>query len=162
MGFSESFSFIYKNQVVYTLQDCTKYAFSYIMPQWKKTETVPAAHFSTKILRCSPTSLVRVAGLFGASAVILGAIGAHAHKDATPEQKKIFETANGYHFIHSVALLGVPMSRWPRTSGALLTLGMVLFCGSCYHQAFTNEKKFSAVTPWGGTLLIAGWLAMVL
>lgn len=166
MGLLEPFSFIYKNQVVHGVADYAKYAASYIMPQLKKSE--PVQHSSTycsaltNTCRFTPTSISRIAGLFGASAVILGAIGAHKHKDATPEQKKIFETANGYHFIHSVALLGVPMCNWPRTSGALLTLGMILFCGSCYHHAFTGQKTFNQFTPWGGTLLIAGWLAMIL
>lgn len=30
-----------------------------------------------------------------------------------PHQARIFETANKYHFIHSLALLGLPLSRKP-------------------------------------------------
>lgn len=58
---------------------------------------------------------VRLAGLSGASAVILGAIGSHklhpAHEK--DETKTIFETANRFHFFHSLALLSVPFARYP-------------------------------------------------
>lgn len=58
---------------------------------------------------------IRIAGIMGASAVILGAYGAHRTypKDRVQELKPIFETANRFHFFHSLALLGVPMCRNP-------------------------------------------------
>lgn len=59
---------------------------------------------------------VRIAGLSGASAVALGAYGAHKKypKDKVDQLKSIFETANRFHFINSLALLGVPMCRRPQ------------------------------------------------
>lgn len=59
---------------------------------------------------------VRLAGLVGASAVILGAYGAHKAypKDRADELRKVYETANKFHFIHSLALLGVPLCRYPK------------------------------------------------
>lgn len=58
---------------------------------------------------------VRIAAIMGASAVALGAYGAHRSypKDKAQELKPIFETANRYHFFHSLALLGVPMCKNP-------------------------------------------------
>lgn len=58
---------------------------------------------------------VRLAGLSGAAAVILGAYGAHRPfpENSEVDLRKIFETANRYHFFHTIALLGVPLSRSP-------------------------------------------------
>ncbi|VVC24879.1 Protein of unknown function DUF423 [Cinara cedri] len=108
-------------------------------------------------------NLFRLAGLFGASAVILGAYGAHvvAHK-ASPEEARNFETANRYHFFHTFALFGVPFCRFPKITGALFVSGIILFCGTCYYNGLTADKSFNKYTPTGGMLLIAAWLSMVL
>ncbi|XP_018561317.1 transmembrane protein 256 homolog [Anoplophora glabripennis] len=107
---------------------------------------------------------VRIAGIMGASAVILGAYGAHRSypKDRVQELKPIFETANRFHFFHSLALLGVPMCRSPVLAGTLIISGTILFSGTCYYHAFSGEKKFGKLAPIGGTILILGWLSMVI
>lgn len=59
---------------------------------------------------------VRLAGLSGAAAVILGAMGAHRtfpETEAKDDLKKIFETANRFHFLHTLALVTVPLCRRP-------------------------------------------------
>ncbi|KAL3207653.1 hypothetical protein MRX96_010125 [Rhipicephalus microplus] len=76
---------------------------------------------------------VRLAGLSGALAVALGAYGAHAlfKRDDVPEElKEAYDRANHYHFLHTLALLGVPLTRRPALVGSLLLVGMGLFCGS--------------------------------
>lgn len=107
---------------------------------------------------------VRIAGLMGASAVALGAYGAHSafQKDDKIELKEVFDRANKYHFIHSLALLGVPLCRWPKTSGTFFILGIVMFSGTCYYLALTGDRSFSKLTPVGGICFIIGWLAMML
>lgn len=62
---------------------------------------------------------VRVAGLMGASAVALGAYGAHRSypKDKADQLKPIFETGNLYHFLHTLALFGIPLTRNPALVG---------------------------------------------
>ena len=35
-------------------------------------------------------------------------------EDVANEFKQVFETANKYHFLHSIALLGVPLCRRPQ------------------------------------------------
>lgn len=59
---------------------------------------------------------VRIAAIMGATGVILGAYGAHRKypKDTPQDLKGIFETANRYHFFHTLALFGVPMCRNPK------------------------------------------------
>ncbi|CAG9829531.1 unnamed protein product [Diabrotica balteata] len=107
---------------------------------------------------------IKIAGVMGASAVALNAYGAHRAytKDQADELKKIFETANKIHFIHSVAILGVPMCRYPMVVGGLIVTGTTLFSGTLYYHAFTGDKKLSGLAPIGGTLLILGWLSMVI
>ncbi|XP_069775930.1 transmembrane protein 256 [Narcine bancroftii] len=106
----------------------------------------------------------RVAGLSGALAVGLGAYGAHGYRrsDRDDYLKELFETANKYHFLHSLALLGVPHCRKPLLAGTLLTSGMVMFCGSLYFQAITGDPTLTKAAPYGGTMLIVGWAAMAL
>ncbi|CAG9771332.1 unnamed protein product [Ceutorhynchus assimilis] len=105
---------------------------------------------------------IRIAAVMGASAVALGAYGAHRSypKDA-PELKMIFETANKYHFFHTLALMGVPMCRNPKLAGAFLISGTMIFSGALYYHALTGENKFGRLAPIGGTMLILGWLSMV-
>ncbi|XP_060517644.1 transmembrane protein 256 homolog [Cylas formicarius] len=107
---------------------------------------------------------VRIAALMGASAVALGAYGAHRTyaKDKEAELKQLFETANRYHFFHSLALFAVPLCRNPKIAGTLIISGTVLFSGTIYYHAFTGENKFGKLTPFGGTILILGWLSMVI
>ncbi|XP_011647815.1 transmembrane protein 256-like isoform X1 [Pogonomyrmex barbatus] len=108
---------------------------------------------------------VRLAALSGAAAVILGAIGSHRHytKDEVgQEQRRIFETANRYHFIHTLTLLGLPLCRVPAVAATFLMSGIILFCGSCYYTAFTNDRRFSATTPIGGFCFILAWCSMFL
>ncbi|XP_012235134.1 transmembrane protein 256 homolog [Linepithema humile] len=116
-------------------------------------------------LAASTGPYIKLAALSGASAVILGAIGSHRHysqDDVGVEQRRIFETANRYHFIHTLALLGLPMCRYPSVAAALMLSGIVLFCGSCYYTAFTGDSRFGRQTPIGGFCFILAWCSMLL
>lgn len=108
---------------------------------------------------------VRLAGISGAAAVVLGAMGAHRtfpETDTKEDLRKIFETSNRFHFLHTLALMTVPLCRRPYIAGSFFIAGMGLFCGTCYYHAFTGERKFRRLTPVGGSCLILGWIAMVL
>nr|XP_019958861.1 PREDICTED: transmembrane protein 256 [Paralichthys olivaceus] len=106
----------------------------------------------------------RLAAVSGASAVAAGAYGAHGFKHADPDdyQRVLFETANKYHFYHSLALLGAAHCGKPAVAGTLLIAGMGMFCGSLYHQAMTGDPGLRKVAPMGGMAMIAGWLAIIL
>ena len=112
------------------------------------------------------SGVVRLAGLSGATAVALGAYGAHvlnvSKEGVTEEQRKAFEVANRYHLIHSVALLGVPLVKKPSLTGFLMVGGIAMFWGTTYYHAFTGDKQYRQFTPYGGILLIAAWLSMIL
>ncbi|XP_054159899.1 transmembrane protein 256 homolog [Oppia nitens] len=107
----------------------------------------------------------RIAAIFGATAVAMGAYGAHGldpKPDVPIEYKHVFETANKYHFFHSLALLAVPLTRRPLVVGTLMTAGMCVFCGTCYVYSLTHNKDIIKYTPYGGLTLILAWLSMLL
>ncbi|XP_053404427.1 transmembrane protein 256 homolog [Mercenaria mercenaria] len=109
-------------------------------------------------------NFIRIAGLSGGLAVIMSAYGAHAFNSKTEDTrlKNVFESGNKMHLIHSVALLGVPLTRRPMLVGTLMTSGILIFSGTCYYQAMTGDGRVRKATPYGGILLILSWFAMIL
>lgn len=105
-----------------------------------------------------------VAGaLLAGSGVALGAFGAHALKHSlAPEQAEWWSTAVQYQMWHALALLvlcGLAVRR--RGLAALLIgAGAVVFSGSLYLMALGLPRWLGAITPIGGTLMIAGWLVL--
>ncbi|KAM4675090.1 transmembrane protein 256 [Discoglossus pictus] len=106
----------------------------------------------------------RVGAISGALAVTAGAYGAHGlrRSDRDDYLKELYATGNQYHFLHSLALLAVPHCRRPMLAGSLLTSGMLLFCGTFYYHALTGDPTYTKAAPYGGTLLIIGWVAMAI
>jgi uncharacterized membrane protein YgdD (TMEM256/DUF423 family) len=112
------------------------------------------------------TALV-MAALFAFAAVGLGAFGAHALKARlSADALAIWQTAVLYHGWHALALFGVGAVLLARPDAAsfawaawLFAAGIVLFSGSLYALAFTGVKALGAITPVGGLLFLAGWLA---
>ncbi len=102
--------------------------------------------------------------------VLLGAFGAHALQSRlSTELAGIWATAVQYHFYHALGLLliGVLTLHWPasgllRASGWLMLAGIIIFSGSLYCLALTNIRWLGAITPLGGTALIAAWVLLCL
>ena len=112
-------------------------------------------------------SFVTWAGVFGALGVAGGAFGAHALRERiSPEALGWFETGTRYHLMHALALLGAGLaagsagSRALRVAGVCFALGILLFSGSLYALALGAPRWLGAVTPFGGTAWIAGWIAL--
>ena len=108
----------------------------------------------------------RIAGLSGASAIGLGAYGAHGKIAASPFKDR-WETANRYHLVHSVALLGCVAGAKDtlarrRVTGLLFCAGTVAFSGSLYAVAWAEDAAWGKLAPYGGGALILGWLSLVL
>ena len=105
---------------------------------------------------------LRVAAASGASAVLLGAFGAHAlSKFADAKQLSTWATASHYHLLHSAVLLFAASQR-KTASCYLLASGMAIFSGSLYLLVLTDRRWLGAITPIGGLLLTAGWAALAL
>jgi len=111
--------------------------------------------------------IVRVAGLFGLTAVALGAFGAHALKArVTPEALEIYRTGALYHLVHAAVLVGVAglheRLRSARLTAACFAVGITIFSGSLYCLALSGYRWWGAVTPLGGVTLLAGWGTLLL
>ncbi|MFU8848252.1 MAG: DUF423 domain-containing protein [Opitutales bacterium] len=102
--------------------------------------------------------------LAGLSAVVLGALGAHALKEplATAGTAEAWQTAVDYHMWHALALLLCATlashSRKVRAAVTCFTIGIVLFSGSLYWLALEGPRWLGPITPLGGLCLIAGWI----
>ncbi|XP_003741439.1 transmembrane protein 256 homolog [Galendromus occidentalis] len=108
-----------------------------------------------------PTVFIRIAAFLGAAAVTLGAYGAHVLKP-TAEMATMFHTANLYHFLHTLVLFTVAFARYPKITGSFLTLGIIVFSGTCYLYVFTRNPQWIQATPYGGMLLVVGWTTFLL
>ena len=60
-----------------------------------------------------------------------------------------------------MALLALPLASRPVVTGSLFLGGLTLFCGPMYFHAIRNDPRFRRVTPYGGLLLLAGWLSIL-
>jgi uncharacterized membrane protein YgdD (TMEM256/DUF423 family) len=123
---------------------------------------------------------------FAFLAVAAGAFGTHALRARlTPERLATFETAVRYQLWHALALFAVvfldgirplrasgwftyaplsalhPFSLPIALVGWLFVVGIVLFSGSLYALALTGERRWGAVTPFGGLCLLGGWVALL-
>jgi uncharacterized membrane protein YgdD (TMEM256/DUF423 family) len=109
---------------------------------------------------------MRIAALMGLLAVVLGAFGAHALREAlarTPTSAGLWEKAVFYHFIHAVMLFVLasrtPLPRLPWFS---FLIGIILFSGSLYLYAVTGTKWLVALTPFGGASFMVGWICLLI
>lgn len=106
--------------------------------------------------------------LLGATAVMIGAFGAHALRNMLEAagRSETFETAVKYQFYHAIALVVIGAltfhvnHRWLTYSGYSFIFGVLIFSGSLYLLCFTGITKFGMITPVGGLLMIIGWLLL--
>jgi uncharacterized membrane protein YgdD (TMEM256/DUF423 family) len=108
--------------------------------------------------------------LFGLTAVVLGAFGAHALKEILSATELLsFESAVRYQMFHVLVLLFVNTyagfsSKQKNRISALFFLGILFFSGSIYviHLTPVLAKAIWFVTPLGGLFFIIGWFLMLL
>ncbi len=119
-----------------------------------------------------------VAGMLGASAVALGAFGAHGLKSWLKNDPDIvarlgwWETGTHYHLVHAVlaAVFGMLLTSSlssrakarVRVGLLLCVVGIAIFSGSLYVMTITNIRILGAITPLGGLALIGAWVSLVL
>ncbi|WP_169542669.1 DUF423 domain-containing protein [Sphingomonas baiyangensis] len=98
--------------------------------------------------------LAMLAALSGAMAVAAGAFGAHG---ASGQAAEWLRTGGTYQLVHAVAAL-VALQMGARVPAWLFICGGFVFAGTLYLMALGAPRWLGAITPIGGTLLIAGWL----
>lgn len=116
--------------------------------------------------------------LFAASAVIIGAFGAHGllayleTNQITATQINSYETGVRYQMYHAFALLLTGIlakvfgeSKSLKAAMWLFIVGVLFFSGSIYFLSTRGITGISAgflgpVTPIGGLLFVAGWLCV--
>ena len=109
----------------------------------------------------------KLIAFLGASAVGLGALGAHTLAGFLDESSlESFKTAVFYHVAHTIALMA--LKNYPNRSLTvwLWSLGILLFSGSIYLLVTDifmglDLNFLGPITPIGGILFIAGWLSLI-
>ncbi len=101
----------------------------------------------------------------GASAVLLGALGAHVlRNDVAASMLGVWQTAVRFQFWHALALALCAFlprrSHAARLGASLFAWGILLFCGSLYALALGAPRMVGVVTPLGGIALVAAWVAL--
>lgn len=132
--------------------------------------------------------LALAAALLGLTAVLLGAVGSHAVDLSAAAALRRWNVALQIHYFQAAALLALAglqaavdgshsrlMAAGSGAAGAsanglvrgltwigrLQTTGTVLFCGSLYLRSAQLLDVPGWITPAGGLLLLAGWLALI-
>jgi uncharacterized membrane protein YgdD (TMEM256/DUF423 family) len=95
-----------------------------------------------------------LACLSAALAIGAGAFGAHGVSD--PKAVEWLRTGGLYQLIHAVAAIAI--MGVARGAAALMLVGAAIFALTLYAMALGGPKWLGAITPIGGTLMIAGWL----
>ncbi|QRN50803.1 DUF423 domain-containing protein [Macrococcoides bohemicum] len=101
-------------------------------------------------------------------AVACGAFGAHGLEGKLSEKyMAVWEKATTYQMYHALGLIAIGILNGTtklnlNAAGWMMTLGIVFFSGSLYILALTQIKILGAITPIGGVLFIAAWVALML
>lgn len=116
-------------------------------------------------------SFLKIAIVFGALAVILGAFGAHSLKQVVSDNAvNTFDTGVRYQFYHVFALLTTAImykefaNKWISYAGKFFIIGILLFSGSLYVLTFfvaivkPAATWIGIITPFGGLAFILGWI----
>ena len=113
-------------------------------------------------------SWIVLGAFLAALAVILGAFGSHLLKiRLSSEDLAIFETGVRYHIYHALGLvmIGILGFHYPsniiQLPAILFLIGIIIFSGTLYLIPLAGLRWLGAITPIGGTALIAGWIALV-
>jgi uncharacterized membrane protein YgdD (TMEM256/DUF423 family) len=106
-----------------------------------------------------------IGALCAALSVIAGAFGAHALAARfEPRELQLWETAARYLMYGALSLVMLGLfarqgaARGVNGAGWCLFLGSVIFSGTVFSLAAGGPRWLGAVTPFGGTLMIVGFL----
>ncbi|KAH9947905.1 hypothetical protein B0H21DRAFT_736083 [Amylocystis lapponica] len=115
-----------------------------------------------------PSLLWKTGAILTAIGVATGAFGAHGLKKRTgitPDNIHAWETAAHYTVFNGLALLLVslhPRFSTHKFAGPAIALGSILFSGSIMSLVLNRDRFrwLGPITPVGGSILIAGYIAL--
>ena len=109
--------------------------------------------------------LLSIAALALLVATIGGALASHALGELDERALQSFATAVQFLFFHGIGLVAVTLvglrgigGRWLWLAAGIIVAGALLFCGSIFARTFGAPAGVVAVAPYGGVLLMLGWL----
>lgn len=119
-------------------------------------------------MRKSQRFFLFFSALFGAFAIALAAVGAHAFHDSLLQRDLLatFQKAVDYSLVCALALLALTALLSHFSDKLLLLIGCCwlfgngLFSGSLFFYTLTDIHSVVVLTPIGGSLLIVGWLLL--
>ena len=161
---------------------------------WLTASWLTAVHHTTyneMLAKFFTKHTVTLGALSCATSIATGAYGSHGlplSKTLTEREKKSWEAANKYQFLHSLAMVALPAACPPAlypkcfvATGQLFAAGQALFSGSIYAKVLLlkragkekegtkgREEMVGMATgagkgaPFGGVFLMAGWLCLAL
>lgn len=98
--------------------------------------------------------------LAGLGGVAMAAVAAHLKMDAAAAVAvREAALAQGTHAI-VLLVCGVRGGRWCNFAGTFFVLGLLFFCGGIYGR-FLGGLPVGSVTPFGGVMLMVGWLMLL-
>ncbi len=108
------------------------------------------------------TILIALAGVMGASGIVLAAAGAHVAPGSGLDSAAYMLLFHAAAVLGGAALIqqGVLWRPLALVVLAAWVLGAVLFSGDIALRAFTADRLFPFAAPSGGFILIAAWLAL--
>ena len=117
-----------------------------------------------------PALLWRTGALLAAAGVIAGAFGSHGlrkREGITSDKIHAWETASHYAIFNGLALLlGSlrPKFGVHKFAGPAIAVGSMLFSGSIVTLVLAHDhfKWMGPITPIGGSIMIAGYIALAL
>ena len=103
--------------------------------------------------------LWKIGSISAGSSVLIAAAG--GHKPWEIERKLTFNTAFILHLSSSIGIL-LSSSRNACFPGYLFLVGLALFSFTSYYRCLKDNKQYNFLMPYGGSLIILGWLSMAL
>ena len=116
-------------------------------------------------------NIVITASLLAMLAIALGAFAAHGLKPLiSADSLAVFQTGVNYQMYHALALLALALIpgleiQKVKIAFRFFIFGILFFSGSLYILALKRIVPFSIsflapITPFGGLLLIGGWIQL--
>ncbi|OBZ78735.1 hypothetical protein A0H81_00879 [Grifola frondosa] len=118
----------------------------------------------------TPSLLWRTGAVLAAVGIVAGAFGAHGlqkREGITQENLHAWQTASNYAIYNGLALLLVslhPRFAVHRFAGPAIAAGSIIFSGSIMTLVLARDRFrwMGPITPIGGSIMIAGYVALAL